>query len=101
MRVTLLYTPDCPNWRTVDALLGELRSELGLHVDHREIDGLEAATRHGFVGSPTVLIDGVDPFPSAAGPSLACRLYPTATGLAGVPPAEELRTALRTAASDA
>lgn len=101
MRVTLLHTPDCPNWRAVAALLDELQGDLHLDVDHQEIDSLEAAARHGFVGSPTVLIDGVDPFRSDAGPSLACRLYPTDTGLAGVPPAEELRTALRTAASDA
>ena len=99
MRVTLLYTPDCPNWRTVAALLDELTAELALDVDHREIDGLAAAERHGFAGSPTVLIDGHDPFPSEAVPSLSCRLYPAATGLERVPPAEELRTALRTAAS--
>jgi hypothetical protein len=47
-------------------------------------------------GSPTLLVDGSDPF-AAPGepPSLSCRLYRDASGRIGpVPSVEELRRAL-------
>jgi hypothetical protein len=50
-------------------------------------------------GSPTLLINGVDPF-AAPGqlPTLSCRLYPDATGrLEGAPPVAALRQALQQA----
>ncbi|KOU36500.1 hypothetical protein ADK54_33240 [Streptomyces sp. WM6378] len=57
------------------------------------------AERSGFTGSPTILADGRDPFaePGRA-PGVACRVYRSADGLAGVPALDELRDALRTAA---
>lgn len=38
-----------------------------------------------FRGSPTILVDGVDPFPGAALGHLAFRVFATGTGLAGAP----------------
>jgi hypothetical protein len=40
-------------------------------------------------GSPTVLVDGVDPF-GGAGPSLACRLYRSGDEVEGAPPLDSL-----------
>jgi len=58
----------------------------------------EVAERLQFVGSPTVLIDGRDPFAGAEGTfGLACRVYQTPDGLAGSPTLEQLREALHTA----
>jgi len=53
-------------------------------------------------GSPTLLIDGVDPFgPPDQRPSLSCRLYRDAAGRpAGAPSVEALRQALETAAAE-
>jgi hypothetical protein len=46
-------------------------------------------------GSPTVLIDGHDPF-TAAGveASVSCRLFPTVSGFDGAPTVEDLVAAL-------
>ncbi|MER7468661.1 hypothetical protein [Streptomyces sp. NPDC097981] len=60
------------------------------------------AERSGFTGSPSILIDGRDPFAEPGTvPSLACRVYPTATGRAGVPGFDQLRQALQEAAGTA
>jgi len=49
-----------------------------------------------FRGSPTILIDGRDPFPAdTTQVGLACRLYPTATGAQGAPTVDELAEVLR------
>ena len=51
-----------------------------------------------FTGSPTILINGIDPFAQPQQtPGLACRLYPTPDGPAGVPSLPELRRALQLA----
>jgi hypothetical protein len=55
----------------------------------------EDAERLRFVGSPTVLVDGRDPFTDGGTFGLSCRVYPTLDGLAGAPTVEQLREALR------
>lgn len=48
-----------------------------------------------FTGSPTILIDGSDPFvDSHAMAGLSCRLYSTPDGVAGSPSVEQLTAAL-------
>lgn len=94
-RVTLLYFDGCPNWQVVDERLRELRSEVGFSLEHRRVETPEEAERVGFRGSPTVLIDGVDPFAAGDEPfGLACRVYATPDGPQGSPTVEQLRTAL-------
>ena len=97
MTVTLLYFPGCPNWQTADANLREALEETGADVTvHRlAVDTVEDAERLGFLGSPTILIDGKDPFaePGAA-PGLSCRVYRTDTGVAAAPTVAQLRAAL-------
>lgn len=95
--VELLYFDDCPNWRVAERHLGALAAELGhVAVRHRTIDTLEEAERVGFRGSPTVLVNGVDPFATASDPvgGLSCRVYQTPGGPAGSPTIEQLREAL-------
>lgn len=61
----------------------------------RVIDDPADVVVAGMHGSPTVLIDGHDPF--AVGnieASVACRLYPTATGFDGAPSVDDLVEAL-------
>ena len=54
------------------------------------------ARRRGFAGSPTILVNGSDPFEDPAAPAaMACRLYPTPEGLRGVPALRDLRRALK------
>lgn len=99
MEITLQYFDDCPNWETIDGHLRTLSIEgLDATVRHEVIDTYEVAMARGFCGSPTLLIDGVDPFTDRkAMIGLACRVYLTQHGPAGSPTIEQLRTAITAA----
>ena len=103
MDVTLLYFDGCPNWRTADHSLRAALGEAGLtraKVDYRCVETVEEAEALRFVGSPTLLLDGIDPFNDPeASIGLSCRLYRTPSGLAGVPTIEQIRMALDVASS--
>jgi hypothetical protein len=77
-----------------------LREEGLIDVDPvlEQVETPEDAERLRFVGSPTILIDGRDPF---GGPEenfgMSCRVYQTPDGLAGSPTLDQLRAALREA----
>ncbi|MES2094961.1 MAG: thioredoxin family protein [Actinomycetota bacterium] len=65
-------------------------------VNYRLLSTSEDAAAVPFAGSPTILIDGEDLFPSAGRTAdLACRLYFTPTGLAGLPTVEQIKDALQ------
>jgi hypothetical protein len=101
--VEVLVVPGCPNEEAATGLVRGVLDDLGLTdvaVPVRMIDDPARAEQFGFTGSPTILIDGTDPFaePGRA-PALACRVYPTPTGLRGVPDASALRVALSAAIS--
>ncbi len=96
MDITLLYFPDCPNWRTVQERLTLLATERpDITVTHQLVETPEQAERVGFLGSPSIQVNGVDVF---AGPGsrvgLACRRYLTPDGYAGSPTLEQLRAVL-------
>jgi hypothetical protein len=103
MELTLLTVPACPNAAAFEErLAAALAGRPGVVVHRREVRDGRAAAQAGMYGSPTLLIDGVDPFalPGQA-PSLSCRLYRDAAGrLAPAPSVEALRQALA-AADDA
>lgn len=95
VRVTLQYFGGCPNWALADRRLRALADELGFDVVRQRIDTPDAAARCGFRGSPTILVDGDDPFASGDEPvGLSCRVYATPDGTAGVPTIEQLRDVL-------
>lgn len=93
MDVTLLYFDDCPNWCEADGHLRALeREDRELRVTRHIVDTPEEAERTCFRGSPTILIDGVDPFADADAPvGLSCRMYQTPDGPAGSPTLDQLR----------
>jgi hypothetical protein len=96
MLLTVLSVPECPN---VDVLLGRLREVLAGHaadLDVIVVDDDERARAWGMAGSPTLLVDGVDPFAVAGGEaSVSCRLYRGADcTVGGAPPVADLRAAL-------
>jgi len=102
MHVEVLVVPDCPHAETATAVVRRALDELELSqvpVTTMVVTGQAQAEQLGFVGSPTVMIDGRDPFADPAqSPGLACRLYRDGTTLTGTPPAEPIRRALRQAA---
>lgn len=100
MDVTLLYFDGCPSWRTAHERLRQLADELGFHVACRKVETPAAAEELSFRGSPTVLVDGRDPFARGDEPfGLSCRIYETPDGTAGCPTLDQLREVLRAAAS--
>jgi hypothetical protein len=102
MDVELLVVPRCPNEASALGLARAALKELDVSaaVTTTVIESDEQARARGFTGSPSFLINARDPFakPGAA-VGMACRLYRAPTGLAGVPSLEELREALRHAAT--
>ena len=98
MRVELLYFEACPHWAEADARLVQALTSLGRHdikVERRQVETATQAEEFGFTGSPTIRVDGRDPFSSGeqhAG--LACRVYSTPEGLRGSPTVVQLVEAL-------
>jgi len=99
VKITLQYIEDCPNWETTDLNLAMLIGEgVDATVAYELIESHERAVERGFCGSPTVLIDGVDPFSDQKAPAgLACRIYLTEHGPAGTPTIAQLREAITAA----
>lgn len=95
MRVQVVHVPGCPGAAELTARLGLLLGG-GPPIVDRVVSDLDQATALQMSGSPTLLIDGTDPF-AAAGqpPSLSCRLYQDENGsLSGSPSLAQLREAL-------
>ena len=97
-RIELLVVEDCPNAESTRVLLRDLLDSLG-RPDLETIttvvrDDYDAAL-FDFFGSPTVRIDGVDPFADGTEEwGLACRVYRTPAGPRGTPDQLTLRSAL-------
>lgn len=98
MEITLLYFDGCPSWQLADQRLLEALALAGRPdqpVTRRQVTTPEQAEQLGFRGSPTVLLDGRDPFAEPGTPTgLACRMFRTPAGLAGAPTVEQLVAAL-------
>jgi hypothetical protein len=102
MHLTVLAEPGCPNAPLLAGrLAAALNGRAGVSVSHRVIRDEREAVRWGMRGSPTLLIDGVDPFADPGQPpGMSCRLYRTEDGRAsGAPTVGRLRQAIEQAAS--
>jgi len=72
LEVEILFTADCPN---VQELHAYLASQPGVTVSAVEVPE-DGPVPDGFAGSPTVLIDGANPFRGELVGSPACALSP-------------------------
>src|SRR2546429_3541416 len=97
MNLTILAVPDCPNVGLLEQRLSTaLAGRHDVTVTHHTIATDDQAARHGMHGSPTLLIDGADPFAQPGQPtSLSCRLYRTENGTEGAPSLRALHQVLR------
>lgn len=97
MRLQILHVSDCPNVPPLEARLAEaIGGRSDVEITRQEIGTLEEAAAAGMTGSPTVLIDGGDPFPATGQqPSVSCRLYRDSAGrVDGAPTVADLRSVL-------
>jgi len=107
VNVELLWWEGCPSTERALTAVREALSELGLsgvEVHMREIETGDDAEAAGFVGSPTILIDGRDIVPAADGEQigLSCRVYRQRDGrMSPIPDPDDLREALARAAQQA
>lgn len=94
MNITLQYFDSCPNWRTLDQRLTEAtQGSSDVTVNYQPVETHEEAIRLDFHGSPTLRIEGIDPFADGTeSAGLACRVYSTPLGPAGAPTIKQLRS---------
>jgi predicted DsbA family dithiol-disulfide isomerase len=97
MELTVLAVPGCPNAPVLaDRLAAVLPARADVSVSHQVISDEGEAARWGMRGSPTLLIDGTDPFAGPGQPTgMSCRLYRDDDGqVSGAPSASQLRQAI-------
>ena len=100
MRIEVLTVPECPNGPLAEQRLAEaLADRPDVTVERRVAETAAQAEEYGMHGSPTVLIDGRDPFAvPGSGASVSCRLYRDEQGRTqGAPSTGQLRAALAAA----
>jgi hypothetical protein len=98
VNLTLLAVPGCPHVQLLAQRLTQaLDGRPDVTVVRHEITDQDQAVRRGMNGSPTLLVDGIDPFRAPSQQvSVSCRLYCDARGNTdGAPSISQLREAIR------
>jgi Alkylmercury lyase len=88
--------PDCPIAKLLDQRLAQvLEDRDDVTVRHRAVDHPEEAARRVMHGSPTLLIDGIDPFAEPGEEAnVSCRLYHDGGQAEGALSVRQLRQAI-------
>ena len=102
MRVEILYFAGCPNHEPAVTRVSDILREETVSAELVEVEVKDAATAQavGFLGSPSIRIDGRDIEPSARQSNafgFGCRTYPDEGRRAGVPPVAWIRAAVQEA----
>lgn len=97
--VELLWWSGCPSWEKALAGLRERMAEAGLDpeaIDVRSVETDGDAAREGFVGSPTIRVNGRDVQAPGGEPiGLTCRVYRLRDGrISPLPDPDDVREAL-------
>jgi hypothetical protein len=97
--IRLLHFDGCPHVRLAEERLDDALAAAGQGgrpVEIVRVDDAAPGDRALFLGSPTLLVDGVDPFApeGARGPIMGCRMYATEAGPDGAPSVAQLADAL-------
>ena len=95
MTIALIFDSDCPNVGRAREALRRALLESGSDARWQEVDRGPAGTTSG-VGSPTILVNGLDVAGAEADPGGACcRVYPDgAGGFRGAPSVEAIVRAI-------
>ena len=97
MEVVIQYVKGCPHFGETYQMVSDILESSETHGVLRTtlISSIPQAEELIFVGSPTLLIDGVDPFADKSSPvGLACRIYGSGAGRSGTPPRDQVEAAL-------
>ena len=102
MKVEILYFSGCPNHAPAVDRVREVLAQEAAPAEMIEVEVTDAATAQqiGFLGSPSVRVNGQDVEPAARAArsfGMSCRTYTDGDRRAGVPPQEWIRTAVREA----
>jgi hypothetical protein len=102
MKVEVFYFSGCPNHMPAVGRVREVLETEGVSAEMAEVEVRNVASAEllGFLGSPTVRIDGLDierTARSSRAIGLMCRSYIHQGKQAGVPPVEWIQAAIREA----
>jgi hypothetical protein len=102
MKVEIFYFSGCPNHAPAVDCVREVLAQEDTSAEMVEVEVKDVATarRIGFLGSPTIRVDGQDVEPAARTErafGLSCRTYIDGGCRAGVPPSGWIRAAVREA----
>lgn len=101
MNICFLYFKGCPNSQKALDLLKEVLKEKNIDEEIKivEIKSEEDARKYGFLGSPTIQINGLDIEKERRddSPSFGCRIYRTKDGYSGIPPKDMIIRAIEEA----
>ncbi len=102
MKVEILYFSGCPNHLPAVDRVREVLAQEGTPAEMIEVEVKDAATAEqvGFLGSPSIRVDGQDVEPAAREVrafGMMCRTYDDDGRRAGVPPREWIQVAVREA----
>ena len=99
--IILRYFDGCPNWKVALERIHEAieRAEVSdVRIDLKRVETAAEAEAVHFRGSPSVLIDGQDPFVRDGDPvGLSCRMFVTEDGPQGASSVSQLSDALQRA----
>lgn len=93
VEIVIVHVPECPNLELARARVLEAIEAAGVDASIHEVEvtTATAAEQAGMHGSPTILVDGRDPFSAAGAPaSMSCRLYVADGRFDGAPPVPAL-----------
>jgi hypothetical protein len=100
MRLQVLHVPGCPGAAVlIERLTRLLVGRPDVHLDRQVVTDDAQAVTLAMSGSPTLLVDGADPFAEPGrSPSMSCRLYRDTDGhVSGAPSAAQIRRSLAAA----
>lgn len=99
LRIQFLFFPGCPNhkeaWRNLTEVLG--KNEISATIERTVVETDRDAKKLGFLGSPTIKIDGLDVEPSARQRvdfAITCRVYRVNGQVLGAPPKDMISQAI-------
>lgn len=97
-KITIQYFDGCPHWKLADQRVQHVLHNLSrsdVELEYQLVDTPQAVEQARFRGSPTILIDGRDPFARQGQPfGLSCRVYVTEDGAQGAPTEAQLEKLL-------